>query len=225
MTLWNGTHTSDEWNRGTVIRTVSFLKLSLVRRKLAAARRAVSESDTVENQSSAGTVGRKELDTHADTGVAGRNWRPIEFTGDQVEVQPYSKEYTAIRDIPIAKCATVWTDQDTGTDWLLLADQMLWFGNRLDHSLLNPNQIREFGITVCDNPFDSTKLGLKTTHIEIPFKMDGTIIYFESRVPTDEELFCLRSIELHSNSWDPGKPNLLAQPILIDRQTHCKSLK
>lgn len=194
-----------------MVRNVAFLRLSITRRKIAAARIVVSASETVENQSSAGTIGRNEMDTHADTGVAGKNWRPVEYTGEQVEVQPYSKEYAAIRDIPIAKCATVWTDQETGIDWLLLADQMLWFGDRLDHSLLNPNQMREFGITVRDNPFGDDGLGITTDQVDIPFQLDGTVIYFESRVPTDEELFCLRSIELHSHAWDPGRPHLLAQ--------------
>ena len=178
---------------------------------MSSARRHISSNDTVEHQTTAGTIGRNELDTHADTGVAGRNWCVIEFTGDQVEVQPYSTEYEAIKGIPIAKCATVWTDPDSGREWLLLADQMLWFGERLDHSLLNPNQIREFGIRVCDDPFGHESIGIKTEKVDIPFAKDGSVIYFESRVPTNEELHCLPTIELHSSNWDPGNPSLLAE--------------
>ena len=138
---------------------ISFMKVAMIKRQSPGLdRRVISSQDTVENQTTIGTIGRNELDTHADTGVAGVNWRVIEFTGDQVEVQPYSKEYEAIRNIPIAKCATVWTNPETGQELLLLADQMLWFGSRLDHSLLNPNQIQEYGLKVYDDPIGEESL-------------------------------------------------------------------
>ena len=74
-------------------------------------------------------------------GIAGTNWRIIEFKGDQVEIQPYNTEYKTDRNVPIAECATVWTNPRKGQERLFLADQMLWFGSRLDYSLLILNQI------------------------------------------------------------------------------------
>ena len=47
---------------------------------------------------------------------------------------------------PVPRSCTVWTSLDTGQEYLLVGDQMLWFGTQLDHSLINPNQI--YGSTV-----------------------------------------------------------------------------
>jgi hypothetical protein len=40
---------------------------------------------------------------------------------------------------------------------LLIADQMLWFGTQLPNLLLNPNQLRAFGLCVQDNAFDQER--------------------------------------------------------------------
>jgi hypothetical protein len=54
--------------------------------------------------------GRCELDSHADTCVAGSNFCVLEMTDMKVDVHGYSKELTAIRNIPIATVGTVWTN-------------------------------------------------------------------------------------------------------------------
>ena len=46
--------------------------------------------------------GRNELDSHADTIVAGGNCIVLEPTRRKVSVAPFSDEYPAIEDIPIA---------------------------------------------------------------------------------------------------------------------------
>jgi hypothetical protein len=35
---------------------------------------------------------------------------------------------------------------------------MLWFGSLMPNSLINPNQLRAYGITVNDDPFDTRRL-------------------------------------------------------------------
>jgi hypothetical protein len=84
----------------------------------------------------------------------------------------------------VARCGTVWTSPNTGREYLLVGDQMLWFGSQMDHSLINPNQIREYGIPVYDNPFSQSQFGIDCNDDFIPFNSMGTIVYFESRVPT-----------------------------------------
>jgi hypothetical protein len=55
--------------------------------------------------------------------------------------------------------------------------------------LINPNQIRITGIPVCDDPFDRYRsLGIDLGDFHIPFQTEGNTIYFDSRVPTTEEL-------------------------------------
>ena len=54
--------------------------------------------------------GRTELDTHADTFVAGRNCIAMNFTERVCDVMPYSSEYEARKGIPIAQVATRYTN-------------------------------------------------------------------------------------------------------------------
>ena len=102
-------------------------------------------------------MGRMELDSHADTIVAGSNCCVIEYTGRECDVSPYSSEYSPVTGVPIVKAATVWQSQLTGQEYLLIFNQALYMPS-LSHSLINPNQLRAFGITVQDNPLLTIKL-------------------------------------------------------------------
>jgi hypothetical protein len=91
----------------------------------------------------AGSFDRCELNSHADTVVAGRNMVLLEASGETVQVSPYSPEYQPLSDIPIATCATAYDNPETGEVILLIFGQALYFGDRLATSLLSPNQIRD----------------------------------------------------------------------------------
>jgi hypothetical protein len=73
----------------------------------------------------------------------------------------------------------------------------------MDHSLIHPNQIREYGIPMYDNPFSQSQFGIVCNNDFIPFNTMGTIVYFESRVPTDWETCNLPIIMLTGEDWDP----------------------
>jgi hypothetical protein len=66
---------------------------------------------------------------------------------------------------------------------------MLWFGTLVPNSLINPNQLRVYGIRVYDDPFHMTRpFGIDSDHAFIPFDTTtGTVVHFESRVPTEWE--------------------------------------
>lgn len=80
---------------------------------------------------------------------------------------------------------------------------MLWFGSQMEHSLINPNQIREYGVPVYDDPYSNSHFGIDGNETFIPFNTTGTIVYFESRVPTDWEMQNLPIIMLTGEEWDP----------------------
>ena len=105
-------------------------------------------------QTTPGHVSRNEMDTHADTCCAGSNWSLLETTGQFCEVSPFLSTYEPVSEIPLARCCTVWMDQSDSSEHLLVGDQMLWFGNQLPNSLINPNQLRAYGLIVNDDPFD-----------------------------------------------------------------------
>ena len=127
----------------------------------------------------------------------------MEFTGELCEVSPFLNEYDPVKEIPVARCCTVWTSHESGEEYLLVADQMLWFGTALQHSLINPNQIREYGIKVYDDPFKRT-FGIDSEESPfIPFDTTGTIVYFESRAPTSWEMQNLPVVLLTGDEWNP----------------------
>jgi hypothetical protein len=66
----------------------------------------------------------------------------------------FSADYQPKLDVPIAKCATGYTFTDNGDSVVLVADQVLWFGDKLHCLLINPHQIRSHGFGVCDDPWD-----------------------------------------------------------------------
>ena len=88
------------------------------------------------------TIAQSEIDNHADTTCFGVNFTPIYFTNQVCEVSPFSSEYQAMMDIPVATAATAWDDPTSGKTHILEFNQGLWFGSKLPHSLISPNQCR-----------------------------------------------------------------------------------
>ena len=157
--------------------------------------------------SNPGTVARCELDTHADTCVAGPNFMVHEYTGENCDVAPYSKEYNPIVNVPVVNAITAYTDTDSGQTLLLRFNQVLWYGDKLDMSLINPNQIRYNGITVSDDPTNRDRLfGIDGDDFSVPFQMEGTTVFFESRVPSKWEMENCPVIELTMDvPWNPSE--------------------
>jgi hypothetical protein len=86
---------------------------------------------------------------------------------------------------------------------------MLWFGTLLPNSLINPNQIRSYGHEVNDDPFDlSRAFGIDSDNTFIPFDTTGTVIHFESRVPTEWEKTHLPIILITGEQWNPLEETL-----------------
>jgi hypothetical protein len=135
--------------------------------------------------------------------------RVLEFTGEYCDVSPFSKEYEPLANVPVAKCATVYTCDDTGAMVLLVADQVLWFGDQMSNSLINPHQLRAYGLSVCDDPWDPNRaLGIETGDIFIPFHTQGPNLFFESRSPTTRELDTLPEVFISRAQMGPPRtPN------------------
>ena len=74
------------------------------------------------------------------------------------------------------------------------------------HSLINPNQLRAFGMLVQDNPYHTDPLGITPLpyNLDIPLRTAGTIIYADTRAPMQAESATLPCIALTSSAdWDP----------------------
>jgi hypothetical protein len=97
-----------------------------------------------------------ELDSHADTCALGSNFVPLSFSGRACDVTPYNADsYEPEQDIPIVSGATAYTCQSSGQPYILVVNKGLWFCEKLQNTLLNPNQLRFSGVKVADNPFNA----------------------------------------------------------------------
>ena len=155
-----------------------------------------------------GVASTCEIDSHADTCCMGRNFVPLYFTDEVVDVTPFTDRYTALRDVPVAGGATHIQLGD-GSEYILVVNQGLWFGEELEVSLLNPYQLRASGVHVWDNPCDSKhplSIYDPQLSLRIPLEMVGTFCSFSTRVPTPEELDSLPRVTLTANQpWDPSQ--------------------
>ena len=158
-----------------------------------------------------GTKAANEADTNADTCCLGTNFTVLSYTNRTADVYPYDSSYKPVRSIPIVSGATTYYHPN-GKAFILIINEALYYGSKLDHSLINPNQLRHNGIGFWDNPYDHThKLAIEVydRDVEIPLYYQGTKLIFESTVPTEMELNTLPHLILTSDTqWNPGEVTL-----------------
>ena len=148
--------------------------------------------------------GHIELDAHADMTVLGSNCVILSYMGKECEVSPYSSEYQAVWNVPVVTGATVWTNPTDGTAYLLVFHEFLWMGDKLDHTLVNPNQVRAYSVSIQDNPFDTKPLSIAADDVSVKLYLEGTIICGDTQTPTESELGQLPRLILTSpHAWDP----------------------
>jgi hypothetical protein len=91
-------------------------------------------------------------------------------------------------------------------------NEALWYGDSMEDTLINQNQLRYSGVIVHDNPFDTDKeLSISNTldGLSVPLKSEGTVIYFQSRTPTQQELQDCRHFVVTSDAiWNPREVRL-----------------
>ena len=140
----------------------------------------------------------------------------VELTGEKVTVYPFSDNLPAVKEVPIATVLTIWESPDTGEVWALIVHEALYFGDRLQGSLLCPNQLRAAGNLVHDVPtqFDSSSRHsiVVPNQLEMPIELHGVISHLRTRQPTNDEIQryqagLLQSVELTANlPWEPYSP-------------------
>ena len=82
-------------------------------------------------------------------------------------------------------------------------------GGHMDHSLVNPNQLRHYGTKVQDNPVSDRALSIITENNDfcMELAMAVTVVYADIFTPSDKELHeCPHIILSLPHTWDP--PNV-----------------
>jgi hypothetical protein len=155
----------------------------------------------------ANTIAENECDTNADTCCLGKNFLVLNSTYRTADVYAYDASIKPVENVPIVTGATAYDDPATGLTYILIFHEALYYGERLDHSLINPNQIRSYGIPFWDNPFDpSHALTIEVNDsLHIPLRSYGTKIAFRTRVPSEAELCECEHIAMTSPTlWNPS---------------------
>ena len=154
--------------------------------------------------------GRCEMDSHADTCVAGSNCVVLEYTGRVAAVEAYSPDYPS-KQVPIATVATAYDCPTSGATFVLIINEALYFGHSLHFSLLSPNQLRDNDVHVDERhrqhaPDSLFGILVPSEPLHIPFTLEGVIAGFDTRPPTQQELDDTDShLELTSDvEWIPG---------------------
>ena len=68
--------------------------------------------------------GRSELDSHADTTVAGKNCVILRYTDRSCDVAPFSNKYMPMKDVPIVSAAIGYTSAN-GRNYIVVFNEAL----------------------------------------------------------------------------------------------------
>jgi hypothetical protein len=157
--------------------------------------------------------GNCKLDPHADTSIAGPNCVMLEFTEQVVNISAFSEKLEMMENIPIVTAATaIDNPKKTGETTILVIGQAIYMGDKVQNTLLCPNQMRVNGIHVDDIPMHLAPSSKPSTHsihcpddnFNIPLFLKGIFSYFPSRTPTKDELETCKHIYLTNDMyWDP----------------------
>ena len=154
------------WHQDISISSLSVL--TLYNHKISST--TLTHQNHCNNQPKPFTSASNELDSHADTCVLGPNFIVTHYTQRTCSVQAFSDSFSPINNIPIVQGATAYDCPHTGQTYILLINEGLYFGTSMNHSLINPNQLRHFGTIVQDNPYSK-----------------DNITYIEANVPDNEK--------------------------------------
>jgi hypothetical protein len=177
-----------------------------------------------------------ELDSHADTCVAGANCVVLEETAQNVNVSAFMDHHKTLENVPIVTVATAYDNADTGTTYILVFGHAIYLGNQMPNSLICPNQLRSNGLTVADCPKHLAPKNQPSSHsiyapmedLTIPLKLRGVTLFFATWTPTVHEVETCRWVYMTNKyDWDPHSDTyqeqesnyeeLLNNPKYVDR--------
>ena len=158
--------------------------------------------------------GRCELDSHADTCVAGRNCVVLEDTEQTVSVSAFTDKHQTFNNVPVVTAATAYDDERTGNTYILIIGHAIYMADSMPNTLICPNQLRKHGVVVDDCPRHLSPVSNPSSHsitcrneereLQIELKLQGVTSYFNTRTPTQTELETCKWIYLSDEyHWDP----------------------
>ena len=166
--------------------------------------RKVEQSDVdypTSQEAPDGTSADNEADTNADTIVAGKNFVNLGNTNRVADVYGFTKELGKCDNVPIASAATAWTDPISKVTYILVFHETLFYGAKMDHSLINPNNLRHHETYFWDNPYDTDRpLSIEVPNqLTIPLSTRGTKVFFNTFKPSQTQLDVCPKVIMNSS--------------------------
>ena len=149
--------------------------------------RKIGQAIQITKKEPAGTVANNECGTNADTCWLGKNYVILNNASRTANVYAYDTSIKPLEGVPIISGATAYDYLGTNMAYILVVNEALYYGNKLDHSLINPNQVRAYGIYFWENPFDRQigfTIALKDEVTNLMQAM-GTKILYKTRMATE----------------------------------------
>ena len=152
--------------------------------------------------------GKCEMDSHADTIVAGKNCVVLNYTGKECDVSAFSDKCGTIENVPLARVATAWQSADTAQNYILVMNEALWMSDSMESTLINPNQLRHYGLHIQDALISTRPISMisEDTEFAMALEREDTILYFNTHDPTQQNLVTYHHIVISSkHSWNSMK--------------------
>ena len=148
----------------------------------------------------------KDLDSHADTIFCVSNCVIMYFTGKEYDVATYTEAYKIKKAVPIFHADTEYENTETGETTTLILNEAIWMGEIMYHTLVNPNQLRAYEMTVQDKHFSEAPIfvAMEDHDFMLVLSSKGNILGVTTITPTDKELQTYSHVTCSSvNEWDP----------------------
>ncbi len=153
---------------------------------------------------------RSEIDSSSDTFCCGKGWVVDSYTGIQADVGGFHDSMETVKNVPVATCLSAF-DHSGGHTYILVANEALFFGETMEHSLIPPAQVWNNNLVCdivpkhCSNGKSIFGIFDNQTNVHLPFSLYGCIAYLPTRLPMEHnELANCDQIYLTSDeAWDP----------------------
>jgi hypothetical protein len=155
---------------------------------------------------------RSELDSLADNCCVGRNATLLYSHNQKVNMSPFLNSLGTANSVPIVTAAIAYDDETMAKTYILIVHQVLYFGDKLEHNLLNPFQCRLNGVNIKECPHlnpavadDAHSMLFANKEVKIPLLLKGIVSYFTSRRRTKEafEQYSHTELTLNEPEWNP----------------------
>jgi hypothetical protein len=136
----------------------------------------------------------------------------LEESNQTVDISAFSEHLDTLKGVPIVTAVTAFDDPNDRTTYILILGQAIYMGDKMNHSLICPNQLRARGLIVEDCPQHLSPRDRPSTHsiydpdnnFRIPLSLKGVTSYFTTRTPTPLEIESCKWIILSDErNWDP----------------------